>query len=936
MVVFPTGTVTFLFTDLEVSTRLWEQEPDAMRAALARHDEMLHDAVASHGGMVVKGRGDGIHAVFATADAAVRAAIACELAMDAEQWRVSEPLRVRVGLHTGVAELRDGDYYGSAVNRAARLMDLAHGGQVVCSQATADLSRDVLVEGVAFVDLGEHRLRDLTRPERVFQVSASGLQDNFGPLASVDAFPGNLPLQVSSFIGRERDIARTVEALESARVVTLTGVGGVGKTRLALQVAAQLLPRFREGAWLVELAPVRDPAGVVDAFAAEFAVSARGGQTIAEAFVEFLGTKQLLLVIDNCEHLLDAVARLVAMVERSCAGVVVLATSREGLALDGERVVPVPSLSAPEESDELATVAASEAVQLFVDRAGAADPEFTLDTATAPGVRQVCRRLDGVPLAIELAAAQVTVMSPAELAHALDQRFDVLAGGRRGGIERHQTLRATIDWSYELLTEAHQRLLARLAVFAGGCTREGAEAICSGDPIAETAARALLRDLVAGSLVVAERGGPDTRYRLLETIRAYGEERLAEHHETRLVRDRHANYYLERCRALMAVLAGPDQIEWAKRLEAEHENLLAAMNHAIDTRNLDIAVSLAVFAAAFTLFETGYWLRLPVEPVIALPEARTHPGYPHALQAAALFASLAGDLDRAQQLMEEAAGAAADLDDDSFDNPYPIELFADASVRFNLAISRGDWRRGAQVQLESAERARTLDLPNREQYLGAAAWALSMAGDHETAISVATEALEVARANGIPTHINAALVNLAQPLADRDPQRARALLQEATQRSATLGYESLTELTMSTFAAARLGDWPLTARLAGQLIRHQHWNNQRVGLIGSLNAAACALADSDPAAAATLIGAARQFAPPAPTAPHPSAPTPDIDPTANLIVTLRRQASQQARDKLGDDQFRQLRDHGAAMDPDSAVAYALAHLDDYLTRNPDN
>jgi predicted ATPase/class 3 adenylate cyclase len=923
--------VTFLFTDLEVSTRLWDVEPAAMQVALARHDVILRDAVEAHGGVVVKGRGDGVHAVFATADAAVRAAIASELAMDAEAWPVSEPLRARVGIHTGVAELRDGDYFGSAVNRAARLEAIAHGGQIVCSQATADLAREVLGEGVVFVDLGEHRLRDLSRPERVFQVSATGLQERFRPLASVDAFPGNLPLQVSSFIGREREINRTVAALESARVVTLTGVGGVGKTRLALQVAALVLPRFREGAWLVELASVRDPGGVVDAFAAEFGVTARTGQTIAEAFVEFLGTKQLLLVVDNCEHLLDGVADLVATVERSCAGVVVLATSREGLALDGERVVPVPSLTTPAESDDLATVAASESVQLFVDRAGAADPEFTLDATTAPGVVQVCRRLDGVPLALLLAAAQIPVMSPSELAAALDHRFDVLAGGRRGGIERHQTLQATIDWSYEMLSEAHQRLLARLSVFAGGCTREAAEAVCAGEPLHAAAVRGLIRDLVAGSLVVAERGGPDTRYRLLETIRAYGEERLAEHHETMSLRHHHAHYFLAQCRPVLDALRGPDQLEWAKRLEAEHENLVTAMNHAIDTHDLDVAVSLTVFAAVVTTFQTGYWMHLPVEPVLALPGIEAHPGYPYALQAAAVFAAFSGDVDLAEQRTDEAAAATTNLGGDSFESGLPLELFAQAT-RLAVAVANGDWRQAAKIEVDSAELARSLDL-QVTGYLSAAAWASGMAGDHDAAIRLATEALELARAASVPTLIAQARVNLAHALAERDPQQARALLQEAVELSATLGYESIMELTTSVFAAARLGDWLLTARLAGRAIRHQHWNNQRPGLLGSFNAAARALVDTDPDAAATILGAARIFAPPVPT------PTPELtllrraaDPNANLVVSLRREASERARDALGDDRFRQLRDHGATMDPDDAVADTLTNLAEFTER----
>jgi class 3 adenylate cyclase len=466
MVELPSGTVTFLFTDIEGSTRLWEERPDAMRSAMDRHDELLREAIEAHDGYVVKTTGDGFHAAFWAADAGVVAAVAAQRALDNEAWPLPEPLRVRMGLHTGVASLRDGDYFGSSLNRAARLMGVAHGGQVVCSQATTDLAREVLAEGVDFVDLGEHRLRDLSRAEHVFQVCAPGLAGEFAPLASLDAFPGNLPLQVSSFVGREQEIALTKAALDEARVVTLTGVGGVGKTRLALQVAAEVLPRFREGAWLVELAGVRDPEGVGEQFAALFGVTARSGGSLLEAILEFFGTKQLLLVVDNCEHLLDPVAELIDELVRSCPGIVVLATSREGLALPGERILAVPSLEAPRTGATLDTIATSDAVQLFVDRAHAVDATFALEATNAASVVRVCRRLDGIPLAIELAAARLNIMSPAELANGLDHRFEVLAGGRRGAVKRQQTLRATIDWFYELLTVSQQCLLARLAVFA--------------------------------------------------------------------------------------------------------------------------------------------------------------------------------------------------------------------------------------------------------------------------------------------------------------------------------------------------------------------------------------------------------------------------------------------------------------------------------------
>ena len=500
----PTGTVTFLFTDLEGSTRLWEEHPDAMRTALAQHDDVLRSTIESHGGSVVKQRGDGFHAVFATAHDALDAAVGAQVALAAESFEETGPLRVRMGVHTCEAEYRDGDYYGSEVNRAARLMAVAHGDQIVVSLATSALVREGSVE---LVDLGEHRLRDLTNLERIFQVSLPGLVSEFPPLRSLDTLPGNLPLQVSSFVGRDREMGRVVAALGETRVVTLTGVGGVGKTRLAVQVAAEVLPTFRQGAWLVELAPVRSAESVLEAVAKVFDVAARSGLTLDQALVEFLRHKELLLVLDNCEHVLDEAAELMELLEQSCPRVQMLATSREGLGIDGERILAVPSLGSPRPDASLAAIVDADAVRLFVDRARGFGSELEVTAENAESIGQVCRRLDGVPLAIELAAARLPAMNPHDLAARLDRRFQLLAGGRRGKVQRHQTLRAVIDWSYDLLSEAERRLLARATVFSGGWTLEAAEAVCPGGPVEAADVFELTERLVARSLVVAEDRG---------------------------------------------------------------------------------------------------------------------------------------------------------------------------------------------------------------------------------------------------------------------------------------------------------------------------------------------------------------------------------------------------------------------------------------------
>jgi predicted ATPase/class 3 adenylate cyclase len=924
----PTGTVTFLFTDIEGSTRLWQEHPAAMRDALARHDELLREAIEAHGGYVVKTTGDGFHAAFDTADAGVGAAVAAQRALDREAWGLPEPLRVRMGLHTGGAALRDGDYFGGSLNRAARLMAVAHGGQVVCSHATADLARDELAEDVGFVDLGEHRLRDLSRAEQVFQVSAPGLLSDFPSLTSLDAFPGNLPLQVSSFIGRDRELLRVAKALGESRVVTLTGVGGVGKTRLALQVAAEVLPQFREGAWLVELAPVRDPDGVVGAFAAVFGVSARAGQTLDESFVEFLRTKQLLLVVDNCEHLLEAVADLVELLELSCPALSILATSREGLALDGERVVPVPSLGSPADDSSLEVAAGADAVHLFEERAAAIDPDFALRPENAAAVVQICRRLDGVPLAIELAAARVTTMNPTELARGLDRRFDTLAGGRRRAVQRHQTLRAAIDWSYELCSEPERRLLARLAVFSGGCTRDAVEGVCAGEPLEAPTVFELLAALVTKSLVVAQRDGPETRYRLLETIREYAEERLAEHDETDVLRRVHAEYYCEFELVIVPELEGPGQIEAGRRLAAEQENLLAAMNHAIDTDNVDVAFRLLRHAPGPG--QTGYELRLPVD-AIDLPGATEHPFYPFALALAALFAAFRGDRQHAETLGDDALAAARRLDSDL--RPH-VELVV-SNTRGSLAFQRGALHDAAvhaerSVAIARAAGSNLFVAGN----LAAAAMYHAMAGESDAAIPLAEEGLALARQIGQPTVIVMNLAAFAAALADEDPQRARALLWESIELRKWLGYEQTFEITQAVLVAARIGDWPLTLELASRSVRGLHWLGDQPLFAAVLNVAARAVTPSDPETAAVLQGAARGLlarlvgasavgrsvrAPDGPPAP----PSGD----ASFVTQLRRQTTGLLQDTLGEARLRELRAEGAAMDFDHAVAYALDAID---------
>jgi predicted ATPase/class 3 adenylate cyclase len=576
--------VTFLFTDLEGSTRLWQEHPDAMRPALARHDEIVRNAIETHAGHVVKTTGDGFHAAFATAHDAIDAAVAAQRALADDAWEATGTLVVRMGIHTGPAEQRDGDYYGTAVNRAARLMSAAHGGQIVVSLATEELVQD---SGVELLDLGDHNLRDLTRAERVFQVVADGLTRDFPRLHSLDSLPGNLPLQTTSFVGRHAELEAIAGALDTARLVTLTGVGGVGKTRLSLQVAAEVLPRFRCGAWFCELAAAVDDDSLVQVVVSTLGVVPLPSMTFERSIVEFLREKSQLVVFDNCEHLLDEASRLAEAILRECPDVRILASSREGLGVPGEQIVAVRSLALPKDGD-FGTIMESDAVELFAERAAAARTGFALESSNATAVAEICRRLDGIPLAIELAAARVGAMNPHDIAVHLDERFRLLTGGRRSGIERHQTLRATVDWSYSLLEPPEQAVFDRLGVFAGSFDAAGATAVVTDDDVAPWDVLDALTSLVSQSMVTLDDSVEgEARYHMLETLRAYARERLDERSETDQWRRRHARRIAEFAESLVPELIGRDELSARRTLRAELDNVRAAVMWSFDGDDAD-------------------------------------------------------------------------------------------------------------------------------------------------------------------------------------------------------------------------------------------------------------------------------------------------------------------------------------------------------------
>ncbi len=575
----PTGTITFLFTDIEGSTGRWEAHRTLMQAAVARHDELVRKAVGRHRGHLFKAVGDGFCCAFHTAPDALCAAIDAQRALDDEDFSAVRGLRVRMGLHTGYAEERDDDYFGPAVNRAARLMSIGHGGQVLLSDVTRELVQDDAPPDATFTDLGLQRLKDLAQPERVWQVTVKGLSGEFPPLKSLDALPNNLPIQVTSFHGRERDLEELKAHLAEHRLVTLFGAGGIGKTRLAAQVGAELLEQFPDGVWIADLAPITDPELVSSVVAQELGVSQAQGRLVEESIALSLKSKQMLLILDNCEHVLETAARLSDAVHRNCPNVRILVTSRQALDVSGEKVLRLASLAVPDKTARLTPAEAIEfgAIALFADRAALVDQSFRLTDENMPIVADICRRLDGIPLAIELAAARVKVLSVSNIAQRLNERFKILTGGSRTALPRQKTLSALIDWSYDLLSAGERVLFNRVGIFAGTFTLEAAAAVCSGEGIEQDDILDLMTSLADKSLVVADTSANQGSYRVLESTREYALDKLSAAMERERLALRHAEYFLGVAQAAEKSFGSMSLSSWLAALGQEMENFRAAL-----------------------------------------------------------------------------------------------------------------------------------------------------------------------------------------------------------------------------------------------------------------------------------------------------------------------------------------------------------------------
>ena len=668
----PSGTVTFLFTDIEGSTKLWQEQPDAMAIAHARHDEILREAIESNHGYIFQIVGDSFSAAFHTAMDGLRAVLTAQRGL--HQTSEVLALRVRMGLHTGAAQISpDGKYEGyTTIASTQRVMSAAHGGQTLLTQTTWDLLQNALPGDVTLHDMGEHHLKDLRVPLRLYQVNTPDLPQEFPPIKSLDRQPNNLPAQLTSFIGREKEIVEIKSALNESRLVTLTGSGGTGKTRLSIEVGTQLLSNFSNGVWLIELAPLSDESQIIPALAQAFGLQELPFNPLASLVTDYLRDKKLLLILDNCEHLIAACAKLADDLLHQCAGLKILASSREALGIAGEVAYHTPSL------------ADSESTSLFVDRARAANSKFSLTDSNASSIAQICHRLDGIPLAIELAAARTKLLSVEQIATRLDDMFRLLVGGSRTALPRQQTLRALIDWSYDLLSEEEKRLLQFASVFVGGWTLDALETVSENPSAIEH-----LEGLVNKSLVVTEERGNEMRYFLLETIRQYAREKLFEAKQAAAARDRHFVYFDELSeemwdsfRALKGFVILRDQAY------DEFENMRAAVEWGLDNHPEAVLHLVANFAIVSSwtgsMIEGLVWLKRAIEQFRKLPPAEGEVATTRqALLSKALFAQgmvgmATGDVKSSRESLNEAI-AITRITGDKRLRGYALQMYYTAS-----------------------------------------------------------------------------------------------------------------------------------------------------------------------------------------------------------------------------------------------------------------
>jgi len=782
----PAGTVTFLCTDVEASTALLQSLGDRRYAdVLAEHRRLLREAFAAGRGREVDTQGDAFLVVFARASDAVAAARTAQLALLRHPWPEGASPRVRIGLHTGEPVQGTEGYVGLDVHRAARICSAGHGGQILVSEPTRALVAEAPPDGMSFQELGEHRLKDLAEPMRLFQVVAAELPLAFPPLNTLDDRPNNLPAELTTFIGRDREIAEVKGLFPAARLVTLTGFAGVGKTRLALRAAADLLPDYPHGAWLAELAPLTDGALVAKAVAAAFGLREQSGG-LTEALTAFLRSKTALLVLDNCEHLIAACAGLAETLLRTCPDLRLLATSREPLGILGEVVWRVPALSIPslKELPPIEELSRYEAVLLFTDRAALSRPGFRLTSSNAAAVVQVTRRLDGIPLAIELAAARVKTLPAETIAAKLDDRFRLLTGGARTALPHRQTMRAALDWSYDLLAEPERVVLRRLSVFAGGFSAEAAEQVC-GDDAEGADILDRLTSLVDKSLVVFDERVEPARYGLLESVRQYAGEKLERAGEAAAVRRRHCDWCLGFAERAAAAMSGPEAKAWMARFDAEHDNFRSALEwSSADPGGADAALRLAGRLSGFWNFR-GHWHegRGWLERALARSDEAPREVLPAALQGATYFAFEQHDYKRATELGEWGVAVCRDVGD----RPNMCRLLRWLGV---TALRQRDTARGTALLEEGLGIAREMNDPwQTSATLAQLGIVARRQGEYDRAVVLHEECLALAKTAGDGFLIAFNLRNLGyDALEQHDQDRAQAYFADGLTLSRDLNH----------------------------------------------------------------------------------------------------------------------------------------------------
>ena len=915
MASLPTGTVTFLFTDIEGSTRLLQGLGDAgYGELLALHRELLRSAFTAAGGHEIETQGDGFLIAFQSARRAVTAALDAQRALGAHPWPHDAVLRVRMGLETAETTIHGGAYAGLGLHRAARICAAGWGGQVLLSRITADIVGSELPAGAGLRDLGDHHLKDLQRTERIYQLMHTDLPGDFPPLRSLDSLPNNLPRHLTSFIGREREIADVKQWLSNTRLLMLTGSGGCGKTRLALQVGADLVEGFTDGVWLVELAPISDPVLVAQTVASTLHIREDPGRPLLATLTDHLGPKELLLLLDNCEHVVEACAHLADTLLRACPRLRILATSRESLAIAGEMTWRVPSLSVPDPTrlPSLERLTQYEAVRLFIERAVAARPDFTVTEGNAPALAQICHQLDGIPLAIELAAARVKVLPVNQIAERLNDLFRLLTGGGRTALPHHQTLEAAMDWSYDLLSDPERVLLRRLSVFAAGWTLEAAEAVCAGDGVPSSTFLDLLGQLLDKSLVMArvhDEPSVEGRYWLQEPVRQYATRKLQESGSDTAVHRRHWEYFVDLVEH--SSLRGADQALWTDRFIVERDNLRAALERSKASKDgadatLRLAASLWWFwFTQGALTEGRAWL----EGALVLPGTTTAAARAAALYGAGAIAWTQGDMRRAAEFAGVALDLCRELDD-------RLGVIYSLTILGGVKMFQGEYARTTAMAEEALALCRELGYEwETATVLGLLAWTAQYQGEFSRAEALCAESLSIFRNLGDTWGVASVLSHLGNVTWRQGRyEGAKQLLEESIGLARDLGHRSqlaasLHELARLELAQANAGR---AAALESEALVLRKDQGELWGIAECLEGlAAAAQAAGETERAARFLGAAAALR------ETIGVPLPSADRSDRDHVLAAAQAA------LGDEQFNAATARGRAMMLDQVLGYAL-------------